>query len=238
MMCQNLFFYLFFSSVFQPLFTYCTTYTCERKLVPINNATTVAPPTPPTPPTPPPAPPTPSPISPKLYFSLAMAFIGIFFFFCLTFAAYCVIKQYFWQRQNRTQQTADDPFPPSPNERTPIIRPNNRVEELITVETREENPLRTFGYKLRPRNKGKTIPAPPVEFKPVTLIGHLEPFLPEGQPKDSDYNDGLRFLQRLQIFVACQTLKVEKANKAIHEHGRVLKLMSTDPNTETCKIFI
>lgn len=233
-----------FSSVYTPLFTYCTTYSCEHKLVPINNATTVAPPTPPTPP-----PPTPSPIGPAgpgIYFILAMVFIALFLLACSFFAAYCVVRQYLWQRSNRQQQTASG-LPPSPNERTPIIRHSSNID-LITDQAAVENlgqnhsiPLTTFrpAYNLRSRQSAsyQTL-LPSFDFKSVTLIADLEPFLPEFQPKDSDHNDCLRFLQRLQIFVACHTLKVEKATKAIHEHGRVLNLMSTDPNTESCTVFL
>lgn len=197
----------------------------------------MAPPTPPTPP-----PPTPSPMHHGIYFIVAMVFIALFLLVCTSFAVYCVARQYLWQRSNRQQQAASGHLP-SPNERTPIIRNNSNRD--LNIEPPAENlerniPLISFarittGYNLRSRQSAgyQTL-----GFKSVTLIADLEPFLPEGQPKDSDHNDCLRFLQRLQIFVACHTLKVETATKAIHEHGRVLNLMSTDPNTESCRFIL
>ena len=235
----------FFSRHFIPEPSLCHFYTCYHKQVPIDNTTTTTT-TPAPPPTPPPTP-SPTPPHTGFYFILAMAFIGLFIFACSSFAIYCVVKQYFWQRSNREMQRSSLS---SPSETTPIIRSRhlsisspleidqNQAQYAQASEMVTFMPARKYNFRRRPNEQagasslGATAS---LNYKPVTLIKDLEPFLPDFQPQNNDQWRCVLFLQRLQILVSCQTLKVDKAQKALHEHGRALTEMSADPNSASCK---
>lgn len=183
-----------------------------------------------------------------------MAFIGLFVFACSAFAIYCVVKQYFWQRLNRRVQGSSlSSAASSPSEMTPIIRRRPlSISSPLEIEQNQAqyaagSEMVTFGprsnrYNLRSRptpaptgQEGASSLGASLNYKAVTLMKDLEPFLPEFQPQNNDQWRCVLFLQRLQILVACQTLKVDKAQTALHEHGRVLSEMSADPNSVACK---
>ena len=234
-----------FSRHYIPEPSLCHFYSCYHKQVPIDNTTTTTT-TPAPPPTPPPTP-SPTPPHTGFYFILAMAFIGLFIFACSSFAIYCVVKQYFWQRSNRQMQGSSLS---SPSETTPIIRSRhlsisspleidqNQAQYAQASEMVTFMPTRKYNFRRRPNEQagasslGATAS---LNYKPVTLIKDLEPFLPDFQPQNNDQWRCVLFLQRLQILVSCQTLKVDKAQKALHEHGRALTEMSADPNSASCK---
>ena len=163
------------------------------------------------------------------------------------FGVYCVVKQYLWQRSNRRMQQMDPGLLSSPTETTPIIRRNtNRNSDSHLQIDHEENPvpLSTFSgpsYNLRSRSQisnptsaGATTTTF-IDFKPLTMVKNLEPFLETFKPNNPEELDGALLIQRLQIMVACHHLRLENARKALHELGRVFALTSEDPNSESCK---
>jgi len=240
-------YFLIFSRKLIPRPSHCSFYTCYRKEVPIDNTTTTttttttaAPPTPP---------PTPAPLSPGLYFFVAMAFVALFALVTIGFALYCVIKQYFWQRRNRQMG--------SPNEHTPIIRPgsrnsnsersnrNSRNLDLnnsnveVEVAATEGQPMVTFrpprtsNAQLAAELLGKSLAE--INYGPICLIHSLEPYLSSFKPKNLSQLECGRFLQRLQIMVICHELRCDSATADLNELGTVFSLTSADPNSESCK---
>ena len=138
----------------------------------------------------------------------------------------------------------------SPSEMTPIIRSRHlSISSPLEMDQNQAqyaagSEMVTFKprYNLRSRptaapteQEGASSLGASLNYKAVTLMKDLEPFLSEFQPQNNDQWRCVLFLQRLQILVACQTLKVDKAQTALHEHGRVLSEMSADPNSAACK---